>query len=140
MIGTNFRLTREDQAAALADQIVATFKRYGPINVKYSTAKQRSNDQNALFHVWCREIAIQLKKQTGEPVSEEAVKTHCKRLYGLVGKQVILGDTVPYLVSTTDYSKFEFMEFLLKTWNYWVTRGIILSTDPEFAKYKDAAQ
>ena len=140
MYGTQFNLTREDQIPHLTNQITQMLSEHGPVVVHYMPpGAKRSLDQNSLLSVWVRDICRQLNERTGEPQSEDLMKTYLKNLLGLKKTGTIAGNEVTMLKSTVDYSVEEMSAFLLAIDIYCADRRIILTADPTYQQYKEAS-
>lgn len=107
-------------------------------NVEIKGAAVRSLDQNALFHVWCRDVAayfynIPAKKVDGD-IELEAIKISLKRqCYNETGWSFILvtkvdaltGEEAEVLQTTRKYGKGEMFDFM-----NWVQ--VYVSNEPRF--------
>ena len=88
---------------------------------------RRSNNQNAYFHGPVMDL---LKETTGE-VNPRVLKEYLKAQFGVREKVTINGKTVEILKSTADYTKAEFVEFLMKISDFFQ----IVLPNPEDAGY-----
>ena len=113
------------------------------IALEWKAVSNRSLSQNALFHVWCREMAESFTKRDkkGTAYSEADMKDLMKHQFlGYEGKTVGKTEIAPQLISTKKLSKgamFQFMEQVL-AWSFQV--GVMLSQpeDSEFMKLKES--
>lgn len=96
----------------------------------------RSLEQNALFHVWCREFATEQTKR-GKTLNETAVKIWWKHRF-LGVEDVQYGNKVlkDQLRNTEDLSVGEMFHFMEQCWEYSASEfGVFLSI-PEDSHYK----
>ena len=99
---------------------------------------KRSLSQNALFHVWCRELAEHYSSK-GADISEEKMKDLMKYKHlgcedRVVGKTVIPGQ----LRETSGLDRGEMMVFLDQVWAWAADHGVMLEipADSEYMKLK----
>lgn len=80
-----------------------------PISIKWSKGAQKSMGQNALVHVWIREITKHMNKLPGNNYDEDTVKTYLKRKYGVrfESKDLLTGESMTILKSYERYEKGE---------------------------------
>ena len=118
------------------------------IYVSYKTAKQRSLDQNALFHVWCREFSAHHASCKLRDVTEDMMtdtKYTFKKLYyqhtgnpELIKKNedIFTGEKKSVPQSTKIYSvgtMFDFMEFVQ---NLASTKDLMLESSGQYLELK----
>mgnify|MGYP000032362722 FL=1 len=122
----------------MADQCIrdiqAMVKEHGYCVVQIK-AGGRSLEQNALFHVWCREFAAEQTKR-GKDLNEETVKIWWKhRFLGTedvrYGSKVLTGQ----LRNTEDLSVGEMFHFMEQCWEYSATEFGVYLPIPEDSHY-----
>jgi hypothetical protein len=102
----------------------------------------RSMGQNALLHVWVREITKHLRSLPGGDVyDEDGVKTYLKRRFGRVGyvPDPMTGEAVAYLVSTSKYDKGEMTRFMNHVHEFAAGIGCTLSIWGEYEELRSSA-
>jgi len=119
------------------------------ITVKARSGKTRTLDQNALLHIWCRQLVAQFATVLERDVTAQQVedmKTSLKRgFYRATASPWVLrdirdsltGEMGKSLRSTTDYDTgqmFEFMDWVQGM--AMVDLGILLEAKGEFAEHK----
>ena len=123
----------------MADQcmrdIEAMCKEHGYCVVQIK-AGGRSLEQNALFHVWCREFAAEQTKR-GKTVNEATVKIWWKHRF-LGVEDVQYGSKVikDQLRHTDDLSVGEMFHFMEQCWEYSATDFGVYLPIPEDSHYK----
>lgn len=127
----------------MMDDIHVAVKEHGVIKAEWKVFSNRSLSQNALFHVWCRELAESFTKRdkTGEVYTEGQMKMLMKHQF-LGYEDITIGKTEieKQLISTRSLAKgemYQFMEQVL-AWSFDV--GVPLSTpdDSEFVKLRNS--
>ena len=96
----------------------------------------RSLEQNALFHVWCREFAAEQTKR-GKTLNEATVKIWWKHRF-LGVEDVQYGSKVlkDQLRHTDDLSVGEMFHFMEQCWEYSATEFGVYLPIPEDSHYK----
>jgi hypothetical protein len=92
---------------------------------------KRSLSQNALFHVWCREIAVHFSEQ-GADINEEKMKELlCYKFLGTEDR-VIAGHTIEKQVRrTSDLEVGEMTDLLHQVIAWALDHGVPLSNPPD---------
>tara|TARA_R110000796_G_scaffold3796_8_gene14630 strand:+ start:101 stop:544 length:444 start_codon:yes stop_codon:yes gene_type:complete len=98
---------------------------------------KRSLDQNALMHVWMREIATHFSAKM--PVTTDEIKTLMK--YKFLGtRDIVVGSTViaGQVVETSSLKKGEMMRFMDEVYDWANDHGVRLSNpkDSEYMKLR----
>jgi hypothetical protein len=110
-----------------------------PVELKVKPyVKSRSLSQNALFHVWCREMADHFKSR-GADVNEDKMKDLLK--YKFLGTEDrVVGKTVipSQLRETSGLDKGEMMDFMDQVQNWGLDLGVELTcpADSEYMRLK----
>jgi hypothetical protein len=110
-----------------------------PVQWKVSPYKsRRSLSQNALFHVWVREMVMHFRK-TRPDLTEEQMKTLVK--YKFLGTaDIVVGKTIikDQVRETSSLDRGEMLEFMDKTQNWCLDLGVQLTcpADSEFMTLK----
>jgi hypothetical protein len=131
----NSEKTLANCQAALAEQWDA--ERY--LRVQIKSGKIRSLDQNALFHVWCREAAKHFKLQgQGKITPEEQMKlvfkANCTELADIVVTDKL---TIPQqLPETSRMDLGEMFAFMERCQEFGVRFGLALVASGEYAELK----
>ena len=78
-----YRITNNNVIDSLCKRLSASLSKNKLLHVTVSESKKRTLTQNALFHVWCREIAntlteIGAKEISGIMICEHSIKTFLK--------------------------------------------------------------
>lgn len=102
----------------------------------------RSLSQNALFHIWARELAVYFVGRGSNPetTTEENMKLYCKQQF-LGFEDIIVGKTVipAQLRKTSKLDKGEMYHFMDKIYHWGIEVGCVLSLpdDSEFVKLRN---
>lgn len=99
---------------------------------------KRSLSQNALFHVWCRELA-EYYSSKGADITEEKMKDLMKYKYLGCADRVIGKTVIPdQLRETSALDRGEMMVFLDQVWSWAADNGVMLTipADSEYMKLK----
>lgn len=92
---------------------------------------KRSLNQNALFHVWCREIAIHFSEQGAECTEESIKEILCYKFLGTEDKDV-LGFEIPAQVrKTSNLDTGEMKDLLDKILSWALDHGVRPSNPPD---------
>lgn len=111
-----------------------------PLRIDWKEYKpERSLDQNALFHVWCRQMAKFFTDNSEHDYPEEWVKTRMKRKFGIIDSlpDPQSGELIPSLRSTKGYTQGEMFHFMQAIDAYAAEMGIILTVQGEYEELKN---
>jgi len=129
------------QLAMFAEHFRNTWDWTKPLSITWSSGAKKSMRQNALVHVWIREITKHMNKLPGNDYLESTIKTYLKRKYGIriESKDPLTGEPMPALKSYGDYEKGEMTAHMNLVSEFAAHIGCTLSVWGEYETLRMAA-
>lgn len=114
-----------------------------PLSISWTSGVKKSMGQNALVHVWFREIARHLNKLPGRDgmYTEDDMKDYCKKRWGIRKDFIdpMTGEEMQKLKSLGDYLKGEMTAFMNCVSEFAASIGCTLPVWGEFESLRASA-